>query len=242
MRHKASLVAIEVLVVTLLVLLLEQGGMADPSTLTAAVTDTEHMSRHVPQVCIGANSDGSLGLSSRQVIAEGTEFTCPRGYAFLGANSRYSGRYPPRAVPVSGVCCPLPSNDILLDEHQYADELCPKHYVATGTDSRRPCRKSWNRLTGATECASDEGYFLRCTKINSARYSLSPMHSGVFWGFATNASKEVNWIKRADIPAANVIAPDDQDVRLLAGVLKLRFVGRDLFRSNLSRDADEFDL
>ena len=105
-----------------------------------------------PKVCVGTvDEQGALGY---------TKLLCPKNHAILsvsdqpGANKSGPGKF----VQLEGLCCPLPSNDILTDEHIYSEmESCPDSYLATG---------------GSGTCG--ESCTMRCTKINTKKYRLGP--------------------------------------------------------------------
>ena len=91
---------------------------------------------------------------------------CPDDYYLVGPDDppghgrRIRGA---GGTPVIACCCPMPSKDILTDSHIYGvlDE-CPENSIATGGS--------------VTYCASN--CMMRCTRINTERYSLGPKRKG----------------------------------------------------------------
>lgn len=115
-----------------------------------------------PQICVGVNSDEpTFGYTKEQ---------CPKHHAIY-ANSDVPGAHktgPGRYVQLTGLCCPLPSDDILTDEHLYFEqETCPDQYVATGAGG---------------DC--EDKCTMRCTKINTKRYKLGPEKVAYYVKFA----------------------------------------------------------
>lgn len=115
---------------------------------------------------------------------------CPPHYAFFG-----TGNPPHRLtnglVKMAGNCCPLPKNDILTDNHVIVDAICPDGYVVTSLERRRKGKEHVSRM--------------RCTRINTEKYTLGTMHRGVHWGVGTAASfpwSERKFIRIDEIPRA----------------------------------------
>ena len=148
---------------------------------------------HDPKVCVGYKQIGeriSWNLSDLKF--------CPKNYAVFAsepnaANSRYAKA---NEVRIQSYCCPLPADDILLDQHVLADTECPESYIVTSStggedkvDSSAPPRYS------------DLGVF-RCTKINTKRYKLGKELPAVAWGRGTSSYKEKSLLLIGDIPLA----------------------------------------
>lgn len=92
---------------------------------------------------------------------------CPENHAFFsnrdngGAHKSGPGYY----VTLGGACCRLPYDDILTDQHNYTSfESCPDQWVATG---------------GSGTCV--EGCTMRCTQINTEKYTLGPETMSYYW-------------------------------------------------------------
>ena len=118
---------------------------------------------------------------------------CPAKMVFFGTTMS-GGRYAAADAPAHGNCCPLPTSDILTDEHLEHTSNCPYDFVVTGVELRVDC------LAGA-HCKKA----LRCTKINTKRYQLGLARPGVFWGASVKASfpwKEDKKIRIDQLPPA----------------------------------------
>ncbi len=95
------------------------------------------------------------------------------------------------AVPVQGCCCPLPADDILTEVNFYGvDYECPPDSVVTGSS--------------APFCSRN--CIVRCTKINTEKYSLGVKKKGNYWyrrGFVQmggwGGAETIYW---EDIPVA----------------------------------------
>ena len=117
--------------------------------------DPEITRGHQPKICSGLETNHK-------------ELLCPENFAFFSAQDKSSDRYNGKAgsVPFIAVCCPLPANDILTEEHSYnVVGACPDSYIATGQSSN----------------SCGENCFIRCTRINTKRYMLGNKHQGVYW-------------------------------------------------------------
>lgn len=132
-----------------------------------------------PGVCVAFNQEkGSFGEEY---------LSCPTGYAYMTADDPGGPVGPARVVGVHGSCCPLPADDVLTEQHVFTEDSCPEDHVATGTKG--------------LEKGRDAAKYLRCTKINTARYQLGEMTPGLYWGngFAGwQGSRRIEW---EDIPA-----------------------------------------
>lgn len=110
---------------------------------------------------------------------------CPAGYAFYGVDDPAGEVGPVSIIPAVGACCPLPSADILSDEHTLSVDLCPENTVATGSLSTHHDGKTIE--------------LLRCTRINTARYQLAPAEPAKYWG--TGAA---GWLGAEEIPWTSI--------------------------------------
>ena len=132
-----------------------------------------------PGVCVGFNPErNSFG---QEYLA------CPKGYSYQSVDDPAGKSGPAEHIGAASTCCPLPYADVLTEEHVFAEVSCPEEYIATGA-------KGW-------ESGPDGTKFMRCTKINTARYQLGPMTPGKYWGngFAGwQGSDRVDW---SEIPA-----------------------------------------
>lgn len=117
----------------------------------------------VPKLCVGyLPEDKQWGYIGGN---------CPKNYAFV-ANLARGGKHktgPAEFVPLIGLCCALPADDILTDRHVYNEfEECPDQYVATGG--------------GGKECQVNCS--MRCTQINTKKYKLGVEHRSYYVRFA----------------------------------------------------------
>lgn len=115
---------------------------------------------------------------------------CPPHHAFFGVNKSHSRREMEH-VSLHGNCCRLPADDILTEKHIESTTYCPDQFVATGLQGRAGNPKSVSHL--------------RCTKINTDKYSLGKPHRGVRWGVESSAAfpwHERKSIRRNQIPMA----------------------------------------
>lgn len=146
---------------------------------------------HSPQLCTGhlQYPDGPHWGRPQNTL-------CPPNYAaygnFLIGGSRYKSGPEIRVLPS---CCPLPANDILLDEHVESADYCPENHVSTGGKTR--CDSQ-----GGAVYVEDCTYRFRCTKINTSRYKLSSPQKGRYWGYGANYWMKNPLLMKSDIPAA----------------------------------------
>lgn len=136
------------------------------------------------------------------IHAEVREHTlCPTHHAIVGLYPVLGDPDGPSNIPVSGFCCPLPP-DALSEEHVEDTEACPEDYVATGSrideqyflDLRDSERDVSNFMQSYRQ-------ILRCTKINTKRYSLSEPSPLVYWGLTTHFGRMFEKrISRSQIP------------------------------------------
>ncbi len=134
----------------------------------AAAQESDAVQALRPQICTG-EYNGRWGLVSR-VAVQGGVAMCPPHYAIYGTHPIVGGPKGPSNVQVHAVCCPLPAEDILLDEHRIVSDQCPDGFVATGAAETQAC----------DTCVAK----LRCTRINSKRYSLGPAVRGSLFSVA----------------------------------------------------------
>lgn len=163
------------------------------STLTFTIThtpwlqkinETEQFStRHQPKICVGLPND--VGVWGQSV------FECPQHHAAFSLDDMKD------AGPLGMIdCCPLPAGDMLLDEHVYAfQQDCPDGYVITSTAISRHNPK------------------FRCTKVNTARYTLGPALKGVYWGDGLSSPKEGTRLILQSAPVAMRYAIGRQQLR-----------------------------
>lgn len=143
----------------------------------------EQLAFHEPRVCTGR-----MGGEYRIV----QQRNCASHFAFFAQSARPGGTptfAPGSKVAVSGSCCPLPAEDILLESEKKSiqGETCPQGYVVTG---------------GRDKTCEDCDYTLVCTKINTRRYQLAASEAGVAWGVSSSDWKVAERIDRADLPLA----------------------------------------
>ena len=134
-----------------------------------------------PKICTGQTPNGWGPVRAGE---------CPRDHAFFSQCCRPGG-VPYYAggdrVTLSGVCCPLPSEDILQHDEPTvrAREQCPENYLVTG---------------GLQEDCPECRYFLICSKINTARFQLAPGQPGIAWGISSSQWKIPRLISRGELP------------------------------------------
>lgn len=133
----------------------------------------------------GASPASCLGPYDVTVQSAAAVQTCPPNTAFYGIDDPAGIAGPGSKISVSGVCCPLPTHDVLTEEVSFAPEQCPDQWIATGV-----------KRTGADELS------LRCTKINTARYRLAPGRPGAYWGHGDAGWKGAERIEWDNIPAS----------------------------------------
>ena len=93
---------------------------------------------------------------------------CPADHAFYGVDDPAGVKGPANRIRAVHACCPLPSKDILTEEHVFVSEECPENFVSTGS-----------KQSGT---GPDTEHLMRCTKINTDRYALSEERPSVYWG------------------------------------------------------------
>lgn len=134
-----------------------------------------------PKPCFGFTPvNGKWGPANHQ---------CPVDHALYSVGDDGGKEREGSTINVSSACCPLPSSDILTDDHVFVSEECPENFVATGA-SAQPCNSEYCPV------------LMRCTRINSERYQLSGTVAAKYWGnghAGWRNSKRTEW---EDIPAA----------------------------------------
>lgn len=150
-------------------------GIPAPKAVLEPVYSVE-VAGSAPSACIGYDTvKGKWGEEFRY---------CPAGYAFYGVDDPGGPEGPANFIGTTGSCCPLPAADILTEEHVESEVSCPENYIATGT-------RNW-------ECSDKKSCsrYMRCTKINTARYQLGEMTPGIYWGDGAagwQGSQRTNW-------------------------------------------------
>ena len=139
-------------------------------------------SDHHPRPCVGYSS-ATKRWGWKWMSELWMEATCDPSFAVYELDN------PSFIRPNWFNCCPLPANDILVDEHVYVEDSCPENFVVTGQGRAHP------------------PYYLRplrCTKINTKRYELLPPESGLKWGYGTSKIlvPEGEKLRKTEIPDA----------------------------------------
>jgi hypothetical protein len=127
-----------------------------------------------PSLCIGFDPKDKTWGYERSM--------CPTNYAAYAVDDPGGPERSGPTLDAQLVCCPLPSSDILSEEHVMVEESCPSGYIATGSTGYGCGR----------ECVKK----LRCTKINSERYQLGEVTASVYWGnghAGWKGSKRIEW-------------------------------------------------
>lgn len=158
-----------------LYLALPSSSFAEPNILK--------LPNHQPLPCVAFN-----GTDHNQPWGELKIGVCPDHYAVYSAlrvGRSDSGKRQKRVT-----CCPLPSDDILTDEHLMTSSECPEDYVVTGPTISPPKH--------CPEC----DLVTRCTKINTKRYMLGTKTRAAAWGIGASSWKEERILQKRDIPVA----------------------------------------
>lgn len=140
-----------------------------------------------PKICSGIYqlATESSTTPKRGLVRSGS---CPANHALFSVRTPTVSRYTAASdIPVSGFCCPLPSNDILTNVTTTHTVSCPKNSIATGISSK-----------GCDSCSNA----LLCTEVNTQRYIVSDSSPGVVWGVSSNPWKSGASLQEADIPPA----------------------------------------
>lgn len=165
-----------------------------------------------PKICSGTYqlATESSATPLRGLLRSGS---CPAHHALFAVRTPTVSRYTAASdIPVSGFCCPLPSDDILTDTTTSHTVSCPKNSIATGIDSK-----------GCDSCSNA----LLCTAINTQRYVVSETSPGVVWGVSSTPWKSGASLQEADIPPALRYGVNriDNYADILNGCLALPFGG-----------------
>lgn len=88
---------------------------------------------------------------------------------------------------ISVGCCRLPYDDVLLDEHVFVTGTCPPDFIAT---------------SAAALDARSRQFGFWCTKINTAKYSLTGDAPGIYWGAGLSMRGAATRIGRGQVPPA----------------------------------------
>ena len=136
-----------------------------------------------PKVCLGYNpfqtfANGPFGKWDQRFGV------CSPGYAYYSALE--GDRRGPQFSQMNTPCCPLPADDILLDEHQWTRFSCPDGWLITGDRA----------LDG------EEVREVRCTKVNSERYELGPSTAGLYWGDGLSGRNQGKHVSIFQLPEA----------------------------------------
>lgn len=152
------------------------GALLGPVWLSLSVAHAE-----TPLVCTGfihhLNRYGTIGAPDRTPVDE-----CDEGSAFLAHLEVYrhdAGRM--RQTPYFGSCCPLPPEALTGEAFDGGNE-CPDGSVAVGAGM-----KPWP----ATGSVSQREYYLRCRRVNTARYRLGELSPG--WQIGPYADPVEEW-------------------------------------------------
>lgn len=167
------------------------GGTAAADSPSNVVT--ENTSLEQGSVCTGYNPEKKAwGWSGH---SDGAWIKCPPHAAFPGVAKPPDHLFA-KSILIFANCCPLPSPDILTTEHITVEKQCPDGFIATGLEVRG-CPKE----DSGKKCIRS----LRCTAINTSRYSLGAVHHGVHWGVSTASSfpwRERKRIRQDELPPA----------------------------------------
>ena len=151
-----------------------------------------------PKVCTGfqrSEKKGEYDWGKKWRVKQTLGVDCPRSYAVYEVQT-FEFRYDFAGVTsdktstsVSFNCCPLPSGDILSEKHEYVDNICPDESV----------------VTGAKFSFEDKKQMLRCTFIDSSKYTLRKPTSAQTWGLSTREAlpwRYDNALKFIELPSA----------------------------------------
>lgn len=146
-----------------------------------------------PRVCIGYNPESKTW--GAPIPDSENRYVCPEQYAVFSLRRFRNNAQSAAEVAFLAPCCPLPASDILLADHVWEKSTCPPEHIVTGYQPPR---------TFFSTSVSQETS-LRCTKINTARYTLNDPQPAVHWGISSHAAypwKEAESILRGHIPVA----------------------------------------
>ena len=143
-----------------------------------------------PHLCTGFNVESKDWELVGPIAARTQEQTCPRGYGYMRVGFPTGSLRPGERIPIRGTCCPLPDG-VLTDEHVWESLRCPENFVATGAraerhvtyegDNWRPAILAWEQMT----------HYIRCTKIDTTRFSLSPPVETLTLGFHRDFNRNI---------------------------------------------------
>ncbi len=153
---------------------------ADPSEHGGLGLGTD---RPGPYVCTGYLPFATPGWPKWGV----TRTACPTGFAYYGTEE---GTMPSAHDSfLLAACCPLPANDVLLDDTITAPEACPDGYVITGA-------------AYSVELELSKPVDVRCTKVNSTRYLLGPPRRAKYYGNGYSGRAQAERLGNLDVPLA----------------------------------------
>ena len=163
--------------------------LANSNFCWAETQQAQTAADHIPKICNSYNK--SLNYWGPIGQRQGSErMTCPKNHAMMAVSPQLKRKYASGAqyVGISATCCPLPADDILVDEHEFSYTSCPDNFVVTGVFPEKPlpncdaARKDPQNRRLASLCSRSSYSIkkkLRCTKINSKRYKLGPKSGGL---------------------------------------------------------------
>ena len=116
-------------------------------------------------------------------FATSASANCPQDQALFSVVSPGGMRRAAKRVHVFGTCCPIPKG-ILQDIHVYSLDDCPQSHIATGVkqEVEVPKDRSFESMSKQEQFDWDSQtalQYLRCTKIDVTRFSLSKPTTGV---------------------------------------------------------------
>lgn len=136
---------------------------------------------HSPKVCTNYNFEAD-SWSGIQTKVSPQPKRCPQNQVLLSVRTsmRRNIASGPKYVHLSGSCCPLPADDILLDETRMENEACPENFIAVGVTLDvyyADCDSS--QKSRCTRLIYETPSSLICQKINTKRYQLAAPTSGI---------------------------------------------------------------
>ena len=149
-----------------------------PSEERGALVRAPNLPTQGPYLCATVNRGGEPNHPF------GRTLECPKNFAFLELDD--SG------PPSSGTCCRLPADDILGSESFWTVRTCPENTVLTALRKREKQEHQGDSIQ----------FDIRCTTINTARYSLSSPYPGYLFGEGGSLSIVPEEIDRSRIPLA----------------------------------------
>ena len=164
-------------------------SLAPLALAASAYAAAEHTSR----ICLGHDALLKIWGPYKHYQLEFPEveenYRCPAHHALFGLIDPGGKQGPASIILLTAVCCPLPAEDILLEQHVQTLAACPEGHVVTGMS-----------VAGCSDCE----HAMRCTKVNSARYRLGESRGGAYWGIGYNVNfgKEDKLLLFTDLPIA----------------------------------------